>query len=115
MKNILRLGTLVLVLICLYPPWVQDDFRGPIRGSEPLGYSWIFRPPMPKIKKPQNFDLPATGTLPAPPEGYEAAPTDSFARQGISVRLDLPRLSFQILALAALLGFGLSFTLKKLG
>lgn len=109
MKSILRLGAVLLFFICIFPPWVQDDHHGIVRGSEPLGYSWIFRPPQPKDGGSNQDPWRA---LPSLPEGYEEISANSFARKGIAIRLDLSRLSFEILALIALVGLSLTFTRK---
>lgn len=109
MKLLLRICAIILFLMCLFPPWVQEDHHGVIRGSEPLGYSWIFRPPQP-IDRNSSGD--PSRVIPEVPVGYEEISEDSYARKGISVRMDLPRLFFEILALVALVGLSLTFTRK---
>lgn len=99
MKWVIRGYCLALFLACLIPPWIQTEHRGTIHGSEPLRHSWIFSPPRPKASVGLwNFN-PNTSI--------------SFSRNGISVSVDLSRLSFEILGLTALFGVGLSFTWRK--
>jgi len=45
--SILWLGIIVIVLMCLYPPWIQTvRLRGSnIKGTNPQGYSFLWHPP----------------------------------------------------------------------
>jgi hypothetical protein len=123
MNHLLRIGAVLFTLVCLFPPWVQTVHRGQVQGSEPLGYAWVFRPPRPKIKAepPRAGDLsylldlkpdaPGSAVLSSLPDdpGLE----DSFAMKGIAIGIDLARLTFEILALVALVGVGMTFARKR--
>ena len=122
MKLVLKGFCILLFLACLIPPWVQVVHRGQVRGSEPLGYAWIFRPPRPRlppITSPNprydwNFDPDAPKINPAwnaLPEA-DAAPAP-FANKGVAVALDFGRLGFEILGLLALGGLGLAFAWRR--
>jgi len=48
MKHILRLGAMLIVLVCLFPPWIQTVHGGQVRSETPVGYALIFKPPKPE-------------------------------------------------------------------
>lgn len=43
----LRVAALMLLLICLFPPWTQTVHFGQVRSETPVGYAFIFNPPRP--------------------------------------------------------------------
>lgn len=47
MKHILRIAAVLLMLICLFHPWVQTTHFGQVRSETPVGYALIFKPPSP--------------------------------------------------------------------
>lgn len=42
MGTAIKLGLAVVVLMLLYPPWLQ---RHPVRGDRPMGYHFLMSPP----------------------------------------------------------------------
>lgn len=119
MNHVLRLGAVFLMLVCLFPPWVQTVHRGQVLGSEPLGYAWVFTPPKPKIKANPilfnpNFNPDALSRLPDDPlQKLPETNENSFAMQGIAVGVDLSRLLVEAVALGALVGLGMTFARKR--
>jgi len=119
MRHILRIGAVLLLLVCLYPPWVQTVHRGQVLGSEPLGYAWVFRPPKPKIKADPvtfnpNFNPDPLARLPDDPwQKLPETTENSFAMKGIAVGVDLARLLIEVVALGALVGLGVTFIRKR--
>lgn len=131
MKQVLRMGGGVLVVVCLFPPWVQDVHRGQLKGSQPLGHAWIFRPPAPRLEQPvakpafnPNFNPDAPGRMERlPDDPWAALPDvaddpgarepDPFSTKGISVHIDASRIALEIIAVLALLAVAMTFRRKK--
>lgn len=108
MKIIVRISAVLLFLICLFPPWVQTDYHGVVRGSEPLGYHFLFSPPQPKYQH-ANGSFYAWQNFQPDIENNDS----SFSRMGISIKPDLVRLFIEIIGLSALVGLVFTFELSK--
>jgi len=76
-KNIYIIVITLIIIMCLFPPWIKTYKFKNIYSEKPAGYSFIFSPPDPTVN----------------------------SRRG--VELDLERLSIQFIAVVALLGLGL--------
>ena len=85
MNHTLRIAAVMLMLICLFPPWTQTVHFGQIRSETPVGYALIFKPPSPAK------------------EG-----------SAVGIVMDTRRLLCEIAATLALLGIAWTFTCKRI-
>jgi hypothetical protein len=78
-RKIILIGFVIVIVCCLFPPWVYYTFNAKGAYSEsPAGYSLIIEPPEPRHTYPP----------------------------GNGVKLDVPRLLLQIFIISLSTGFG---------